>query len=1479
MIARWQIPALLLLMVPCLLRADGLPAESEELTIPAIRSLAAEAMLKNAHKLLERGKTSEAIVVLRDILERDDAGQVVQEGDLFLPARNVVIELLSQLKPGDLALYRRLIDRQAENAYSAYQRNGEIGALERILTQYPLSTVYNRALLTAARIALDRGRFFLARHLLQKVPVAGRDQAFQRLLLVSELRTGRTANAAAIAAELDDAGMQAMAESARADTDAETPPHFQPETDQLLTLWQEQMTPTLPSYAWLSGYRSEVGNVFGMKKHGRMFVDGLVIADDQCVHSFGPWITSFNPQTGARNWQRVENDYERTVGRLGFRELPFNSVPYYAGAILFEDAIGNDTTVCGRRYYTILNNLLTACEQPKRKKGNRLACLDLNTGDTFWAIGRSDAVPLATQRHIDKTIPENEHIIVDGDRSDWTKGPFLEFISDNKSARSFVCSSPEGIKMLIEVDDTTPVQRQLLRSDNVEVSISVEDPGLWDRFAVTVAVGNDGVRVRKKDERKTKKPPLQFKTIGKQADGGYFVELFIPWTNFGSSRVPDVGFRLHQVVHDYSAKTNQPKRSSIYLKNKGLPVHFFGDRPYIPMPGHAGVWTTNGTHFLAAPSLVGDRLMAPFAHNAFIGVVALSARTGALLWRRYYANLLLQNEVDLPKKAGMLIDDDTLYVLAGAGIVAAINHATGDLRWVSGYMPVAGKGNWQEIGQLPNSKLPLLPTVGWLENALLTTSDLLLLFPADRPSIIAVDRSNGRRRYVLPKEEFTYLIGQHQNKAYLAGRAELACLDMVNGKWLWRKPLGDSQGRGFLQGGTIVIPDRQSILMISAEDGAILRRLTVTGYGDHPITNLKPGQGGLFVFGAGTVARLTEGDSLASKSKRSLASALIDKAKGRYHDAAATLIALAMDGDHAPLERIVRELNEILPQVAEKHAALAEGVRTSPPLRDRLNLRLNCIDLFVRGKQFEAAAREAVKLATMDRYRLVPGKGDPQLRLSSRVLARRAFAELYAAQEEICLKALRQAVPAKPDVQDLLLLSKLRQPAAEAEALRLRAIQRLAARGIMTETVPAERAIASETIPVFRCLGMYQTESSAYAIAEDVVLDHKAGDIIGFDWAKGTRKWTFHAVDRSNEKYAAVAAYVLPRYIIVSHHWQYACVDRKTGSVLWRTELTEIGFATGHSRSTSRFGGRHVAGHKLRGKILVADTSGFVSIDLLTGEVEWFRDIGMASETGCDQSPMVYHCSERDGSHLVGVDADSGKELFDVHHPDWFPTTMSVQGDYCVESNEEKITATELSSGKRVFEHVLRPSGEKHPELVGRGPTLVLHDGEAFWLDKEKQSIYGTDLRSGDVKEYPFEQKGELNGMRLEQSYLGRYLIGFAYSAKNKSLWLLAFDMRERNLIGNHFIQARHTRYQTHLVYGTKLFLQAEVYPKDGKGECRLSFIDLISAEKETKLLALPEAPKLRNPREKRAHIRVFNYGSYTLQNAGNTIIIGRASQ
>jgi outer membrane protein assembly factor BamB len=238
----------------------------------------------------------------------------------------------------------------------------------------------------------------------------------------------------------------------------------------------------------------------------------------------------------------------------------------------------------------------------------------------------------------------------------------------------------------------------------------------------------------------------------------------------------------------------------------------------------------NGAFFLGAPLPLSQSLYVLAEIKGEIRLLALDARSGEVAWSQQLA-VLEQNDDSIRRVAGLSPSyaDGVLVCPTAAGAVVAVDLTTRSLLW--GYQ-------YHSVQAPPRSRpfrgIPITP--------MLSTGDDMHWFDA---SITLADG----RALLTPRDT----LDARTDEAH----AELHCLDLADGKLLWKKPREDGLYIGCVHRGKVVVVGRNDFRAYELADGRAV------GWGtsqkvDLPAGVLVAGRG--FYNGSEYYVPLTDGE-------------------------------------------------------------------------------------------------------------------------------------------------------------------------------------------------------------------------------------------------------------------------------------------------------------------------------------------------------------------------------------------------------------------------------------------------------------------------------------------------------------------------------------------------------------------------------------------------------------------------------------------
>lgn len=411
--------------------------------------------------------------------------------------------------------------------------------------------------------------------------------------------------------------------------------------------------------------------------------------------------------------------------------------------------------------------------------------------------------------------------------------------------------------------------------------------------------------------------------------------------------------------------------------------------------------------FLAAPTLFGERLLLPVLRRDAYSLQCLDRHTGRPLWctRLHAGGTIFFRAPGVPVR----VQGGVAYLLTNAGVLAAVDAFSGDLRWLRRYErrhplrphrrgPSTGAGRQTAYGvQFQEADLP-----SFLPSDMVLAEGLVIFAPCDGDVLICVDGASGEPVWMIdgknshaPYRELQCIVGANSRHLYVAAEQSIVCIGLRSGVRLWQSPLPQAaddsltrwRGRGQVTEEFVLMPGSREVLVLPAEGGQ-WRRLALPSFaaGSEPLRGpnnvflsgpwLAIGyEAGLEVYSAPSALIALaddEADALRSASYLALA--------GRT-EAAVQLLDRWLSGERSASERregATRMLNLVRTLAAQSAAAGAVGAaldwidRVRPHAADRqvrLNWHLARLDLFQQEQDLRAYEQEQQSL-----YRYMEGR-------------------------------------------------------------------------------------------------------------------------------------------------------------------------------------------------------------------------------------------------------------------------------------------------------------------------------------------------------------------------------------------------------------------------------------------------------------------------------------------------------------------------
>lgn len=240
---------------------------------------------------------------------------------------------------------------------------------------------------------------------------------------------------------------------------------------------------------------------------------------------------------------------------------------------------------------------------------------------------------------------------------------------------------------------------------------------------------------------------------------------------------------------------------------------------------HTGrfVWRTGGeladplygAVFQDVPIVVGERLVAPVQRGGDLRLVVLEPRSGKLVQEIPIVGPPTRFSAT-GGRCPLALDETSLYVGTGNGVVAALSRDTLEWRWAAVYPSALGDNLARFWGQVEAPRHEPGP------EALIVSDDLLISAALDSDELLALDRFSGRERWRVPRGDSWFVVGVSGGGLVLGGSG-LTCVELADGRTVrWKTvPLAVS-GRPTIDGRSIYVPTPTGIVVVDARNGKII---------------------------------------------------------------------------------------------------------------------------------------------------------------------------------------------------------------------------------------------------------------------------------------------------------------------------------------------------------------------------------------------------------------------------------------------------------------------------------------------------------------------------------------------------------------------------------------------------------------------------------------------------------------------------------
>ncbi|MCH8922960.1 MAG: PQQ-binding-like beta-propeller repeat protein, partial [Planctomycetes bacterium] len=267
--------------------------------------------------------------------------------------------------------------------------------------------------------------------------------------------------------------------------------------------------------------------------------------------------------------------------------------------------------------------------------------------------------------------------------------------------------------------------------------------------------------------------------------------------------------------------------------------------------------------FCAAPVPFGPRLIVPVRDAGSLWLYAIEPKQVDGTWEAptIWKTLLCDEPpggVNPFATVGVAVRGSDVYVGSGAGVVFAVDGATGVIRWATRYKRtgvsgVTGINQFRQITRGTNIE-------GFDVDTVIPFEGKLVVLPSDSKHIFTVDRRTGEPvNYAPGSSDCRHVLGTAGRWLILGGPNEILCFDMKTGRRRWNWPREKAVailGRGCVTTEGVFVPIDDTVVQLSLPKLEFLGSRHVAEAGNAPLGNLYSNGERLFALGIDRVLAL-----------------------------------------------------------------------------------------------------------------------------------------------------------------------------------------------------------------------------------------------------------------------------------------------------------------------------------------------------------------------------------------------------------------------------------------------------------------------------------------------------------------------------------------------------------------------------------------------------------------------------------------------
>ncbi len=227
---------------------------------------------------------------------------------------------------------------------------------------------------------------------------------------------------------------------------------------------------------------------------------------------------------------------------------------------------------------------------------------------------------------------------------------------------------------------------------------------------------------------------------------------------------------------------------------------------------------------LSPPALHAENLVVPITvrHGQDFLVYMICLNTdGRTRWQTYLGSSGNSNYLGLGGYSSPPLSiGQSLYVVTNQGFVAALDGEDGVIEWIIEYPRLHALAQQAAIRTANR----------WLPNPIIHSGEHLVVAPQDSTRLFSIDRRSAALNWSVLREAHSIIVGATEDLCVLSGTSVSAVklTGPDRGDVAWNLDGEEVRfspfGRGHVTEGSILIPGRRSLLVLSPKDGSVLSR-------------------------------------------------------------------------------------------------------------------------------------------------------------------------------------------------------------------------------------------------------------------------------------------------------------------------------------------------------------------------------------------------------------------------------------------------------------------------------------------------------------------------------------------------------------------------------------------------------------------------------------------------------------------------------